>query len=51
MAVTTLRSYKSRGRLPKPDIELGGADGWSVETVETYAATKLGQGTRTDLMH
>jgi hypothetical protein len=49
ISVDTLRSYKSRGKLPPPDIELGAADGWLAETVEAYAKTRLGRGARTDL--
>lgn len=43
---STMRVYKSRGYLPTPDIELGGASGWELATAIHYARHRPGQGRR-----
>jgi HAMP domain-containing protein len=48
VSVQTLRAYKSRGRLPQPDIVLGGSPGWLPATVDAFQASRPGQGYRTD---
>lgn len=49
LAKGTISKYKSEGRLPPPDIQLGGSDGWLLLTVERFKANRRGQGSRTDL--
>lgn len=40
----TLRSYRSRGYLPKPDVMLGQSPGWSPETVDAWLRYRPGKG-------
>lgn len=43
----SIRTYKSRGSIPEPDLQLGPAPGWLIDTIEAWAPP--GQGARTDL--
>lgn len=48
---STIKSYRSRGLLPEPDITLGGSPGWSLDTADKYQKTRRGQGFRSDLQN
>lgn len=49
----TARAYREQGRLPEPDVTIGDGNratlGWHPDTVDHWAANRVGQGTRTDL--
>lgn len=54
IARSTLAQYRHQGRLPEPDAIIGGdgrggTHGWLPETVDYWAAHRIGQGRRTDL--
>lgn len=36
----TIKSYRSTGVLPQPDITLGGSPGWTLATADRFAATR-----------
>ena len=40
----TVRSYRTRGYLPAPDVILGQSPGWLPETVEAWIAGRPGKG-------
>ncbi len=40
ITASSLASYRTRGRVPDPDITLGGSHGWLLSTVEAYVATR-----------
>lgn len=44
----SIRTYKSRGKLPAPDVLIGKTPGWTMDSVEAFAASLPGQGARTD---
>lgn len=44
----TWSSYRSRKRTPQPDAWIGDIPGWLPETVDAMAASRPGQGARTD---
>lgn len=41
---STVRKYKAEGRMPKPDITIGGSPGWKPATIAEWKATRPGQG-------
>lgn len=53
LAVATIRSYILKGLMPDADVIIrtpsGPLRGWSVDTVDAWLASRLGQGARTDL--
>lgn len=49
VTTSTIKSYRSRGQLPEPDITLGGSPGWSLDTADAYQRDRRGQGHRSDL--
>lgn len=49
LAPETIRAYDKRGYLPAPDAMVGRARGWLPETIDKWAANRLGQGHRSDL--
>jgi len=49
LAEQSIRVYRSRGKLPAPDVMIGKTPGWLPETIEEYRKTLPGQGARTDL--
>jgi predicted DNA-binding transcriptional regulator AlpA len=52
LAESSIRTYKTRGRLPRPDITIGGPNGtpgWTEATADAWIATLPGHGHRTDL--
>lgn len=44
----TVRSYHNQGRMPEPDARVGKVPGWIPATIESWVASRPGQGTRTD---
>ncbi|WP_435592752.1 hypothetical protein [Nocardia sp. bgisy118] len=44
MDVATVRSYRHKGMLPEPDMELGDRVGWQWRTIESWIKTRRGQG-------
>ncbi|MGW6728714.1 helix-turn-helix transcriptional regulator [Nocardia sp. NPDC055029] len=42
--VATVRSYRHKKMLPKPDMELGDRAGWQWRTIEAWVKTRRGQG-------
>lgn len=40
----TIRSYRNRGLLPGPDLELSGRAGWMWDTIEAWVRSRRGQG-------
>lgn len=53
LAVATIRSYILKGLLPEADVIIktpsGPLRGWSVDTIDTWLASRPGRGARTDL--
>lgn len=53
LAVPTVRSYIKKGLLPPADATIstpsGYLRGWTPETIDTWFASRPGQGARTDL--
>lgn len=47
---STIKAYRSEGKLPEPDVMIGGSPGWLIETADRYAASRKGQGFRSDLV-
>jgi predicted DNA-binding transcriptional regulator AlpA len=47
--VATIRSLRSKGYLPEPDLMVARSPAWKRSTVEKWAAARPGQGSRTDL--
>lgn len=48
VAVSTFRAYVTRGQAPAPDGQFGNQNYWLPETVDTWLASRIGQGARTD---
>ncbi|QQM15121.1 helix-turn-helix DNA-binding domain protein [Gordonia phage Banquo] len=48
VTVDTVKSYDKRGYLPEPDATIGRVFGWKRETIERWAESRPGRGTRTD---
>jgi predicted site-specific integrase-resolvase len=46
---STLDAYIARGYIPQPDERVGRRRYWNLETVVKVAASRPGQGSRTDL--
>lgn len=53
LSVNTIRSYLTKGLLPEPDAVIvtssGELRGWLPNTIDEWASTRPGRGTRTDL--
>lgn len=49
ISASTLRSYYSTGRMPRPDATIGNTPGWLEDTVQTWMGVRPGAGARTDL--
>jgi predicted DNA-binding transcriptional regulator AlpA len=49
LAESTVRTYRSRGDLPAPDVTIGTTPGWLPSTIDPWIAALPGQGSRTDL--
>lgn len=41
---STIRTYRSQGRLPEPDAMTGPTPGWLPETVDEWMAARPGRG-------
>lgn len=49
LSVHTIKSYVHQGRFATPDAKVGRVAGWLDATLDEWAATRPGQGARTDL--
>ena len=53
LSTATIRSYMRKGLTPPADVTImtpaGPLRGWSPETIDAWAASRPGQGARTDL--
>ena len=53
LAVATVRSYILKGLIPPADVVIstpnGPLRGWSIDTIDTWLASRPGRGARTDL--
>lgn len=49
LAESSVRTYRTRGQVPKPDAKIGKTPGWLPDTIKTWAADLPGRGARTDL--
>lgn len=50
LAESSVRTYRSRGSMPDPDVTIGRTPGWLPETIAEWAKSLPGQGARTDLV-
>lgn len=50
LAESSIRTYRTRGQVPAPDVTIGGTPGWLATTVDPWIATLPGRGARTDLI-
>lgn len=41
---STIRKYRSQGRLPEPDIMLGQSPGWRATTIDAWIKARPGRG-------
>lgn len=48
MTASTWSSMVSRGQAPRPDETIGRTPRWAKTTIDTWVATRPGQGRRTD---
>ena len=49
VSASTLRSYYSTNRMPRPDATIGTTPGWTESTIQTWMQNRPGPGARTDL--
>lgn len=49
LADSTIRTYRSKGLMPEPDVTIGGIPGWYASTIDPWIAALPGRGARTDL--
>lgn len=49
ISASTLRSYYSSGRMPRPDATIGTTPGWTEKTIHEWMDNRPGTGARTDL--
>jgi predicted DNA-binding transcriptional regulator AlpA len=50
LAESSVRTYRSRGGMPEPDVMVGRTPGWLPATIDEWAKTLPGRGARTDLV-
>lgn len=50
LAESSVRTYRSRGGMPEPDVTIGRTPGWLESTIEEWAKSLPGRGARTDLL-
>jgi len=44
IAPSTVRKYRSSGRLPAPDVMLGQSPGWAPATIDAWVTQRPGKG-------
>lgn len=49
VSASTLRSYYSTNRMPRPDATIGTTPGWTETTIRSWMENRPGPGARTDL--
>lgn len=50
LAESSIRTYRSRGVMPAPDVTIGATPGWLPATIDPWIAALPGRGARTDLV-
>lgn len=50
LAESSIRTYRTRGNIPEPDVTIGTTPGWLASTVDPWIVDNVpGRGSRTDL--